>query len=194
MFSKNRRGILWLALLATLLAVGVAAAMPFFRSRLPDPAVANRDELLRWLVTRDLAEETPQTRLLLIQRLQQEFHSGVDWDALKRKTNEAQRKRLWSNIPLLLGPWISDNASAYSQLPQAKRLQFIDNVIDSLMTWRGAERLQMPKDGDAAQSGSGSLMSVLLDQVEECKRKAEPQERKHISQFLAALQFRFLTR
>jgi hypothetical protein len=95
---------------------------------------------------------------------------------------------------LLLGPWISDNASAYSQLPQAKRLQFIDDIIDSLMTWRGAERLQMPKGGDAAQSGSGSLMSVLLDQVEECKRNAEPQERKHISQFVAALQFRFLTR
>jgi hypothetical protein len=94
MFSKNRRGILWLALLATLLAVGAAAAVPFLRSRLPDPAVANRDELLRWLVTRDLAMETPQTRLVLIQRLGQEFHSGVDWDALKRKTNGAAEATL----------------------------------------------------------------------------------------------------
>jgi len=192
--AKTRRGILWLLLLAALLAAGVGAAVPFLTSGLPDPTVADRDELLRWLVTRDLAKESPKTRLVLIQRLEQEFRSGVDWDALNRQTTEAQRKQLWSNIPLLLGPWLNEKASVYSQLPDKQRLQFIDGVIDSLLAWRGADRLQVGHSGGAPQSKSRGLVSTFLDQVEECKRNAEPQQRDRISQFLGAIQVRFLMR
>ena len=189
MFAKNRRGILWLVL-AVALAVGIGVAIPLLPPRLPDPAVANRDQLLRWLVARDLAKESPKTRLVLIQRLEKEFHSGVDWEALKRNTTEAQRKQLWSNIPLLLGPWLNERASAYSQLPPAERLQFIDEVIDSLTAWSGAEKLQP----HAAHSDSDGMLSAVLGQVEECKRTAEPKQRDHISHFLADLQLRFLLR
>jgi hypothetical protein len=194
MFWKNRRGILWLLLLVALLAAGIGVTLPLLRPRLPDPAVANHDELLRWLVTRNLAEESPETRLVLIRRLEQEYRGGVDWDALNGQTTEAQRKRLCSNIPLLLGPWLSDRASAYSRLPNAERRQFIDGIIDSLLAWRGAGQLQGEKDGSAAQSGPAGLLSAILRQVEECRREAEPQQRHRISQFLAALQLRFLTR
>ena len=194
MFAKNRRGILWLVL-AVALAVGIGVAIPLLPPRLPDPAVANRDQLLRWLVARDLAKESPKTRLVLIQRLEKEFHSGVDWEALKRNTTEAQRKQLWSNIPLLLGPWLNDRASAYSQLPQSERLQFIDEVIDSLTAWSGAEKLQPCKEPCAAQKNdSDGMLSAVLSQVEECKRTAEPKQRDHISHFLADLQLRFLLR
>ena len=62
MFSKNRRGILWLLVLVALVAAGIGTAIPFLQPRLPDPAVASRDELLRWLVARDLAKESPQTQ------------------------------------------------------------------------------------------------------------------------------------
>ena len=194
LFPKNRRGVLWLLLLAALLAAGIGAVVPFLTSGLPDPAVANRDELLRWLVTRDLAKEPPETRLVLVQRLDEEFRSGVDWDALNRQTTEAQRKQLWSNIPLLLGPWLSEKASVYWQLPDKQRLQFIDGVIDSLLAWRGADRLQVGHGDGAPQSESRGLVSVFLDQVEECKRNAEPQQRDRILQFLGALQVRFLMR
>jgi hypothetical protein len=194
MFSRNRRGVLWLLLAAAMLVVGIGVGLTVLRSGLPDPAVASRDELLRWLVTRDLAKESPKTRLVLVQRLEHEFCSGVDWDALKGKTSKEQRKQLWSNIPLLLGPWLSDKASVYSQLSEAKRLQFIDGVIDSLMTWRGADRLQDGNAGSTSQNAGGGLITAMFSQIEECKRDAPPQQRDCISQFVAALQFRFLTR
>jgi hypothetical protein len=191
---KNRRGILWLLALAALLAAAIGAAVPFLAPGLPDPAVASRDELLRWLVTRDLAQESPSTRLALVERLEQEFRSSMDWDAFDAKMTEAQRKRLWSNIPLLLGPWLSEKASVYAQLPERQRPQFIDGVIDSLLAWRGVDRLQARHSSDASPGRSRSLLAVLLEQVEECKRNAEPQQRDRILQFLGALQVRFLMR
>jgi hypothetical protein len=193
MFSKNRRGILWLLLLVSLSAAGIGAVL-LLRPSLPDPAVADRDELLRWLVTRDLAKESPETRLTLVRRLEGEFRRGVDWEALKRKSTEAQRRRLWNNIPLLFGPWLTDKASIYSRLPSAQRPKFIDDVLDSLLAWRGVDRLQVRKDGNAAQGGMEGLLSVFFAQVEECSRNAEPQQRDHIAQFVAAVQLRFLMR
>lgn len=193
LFSKNRRGILLLLLLAALLAAGAGIAVPLLISGLPDPAVANRDQLLRWLVARDLAKEPPKTRLVLVQRLEGEFRSGIDWEALNRKLTETQREQLWNNIPSLFGPWLSDKASAYSQLPKKERPRFIDGVIDSLMRWRGVERVKTQKAGEHGHDAS-NLMSVFLSQVEECKRNAEPQQRGDITNFLAALQIRILTR
>jgi hypothetical protein len=193
--SKTHRGVLWLLLLLALLAAGVGAAVPFLTPGLPDPAVANREELLRWLVTRDLGQESSKTRLVIVQRLEQEFRAGVDWEALSRQTTEAQRKQLWCNIPLLLGPWLTEKASLYSQLPDAKRIEFIDGVIDSLQAWRGADQLQAPQSAETPSAQRrGAVQKMFLDQVEECKRSADQQQRDRIAQFVAALQFRFLMR
>jgi hypothetical protein len=185
--------MLWLLSLTALLAAGIGAAVPFLASSgLPDPAVANREELLRWLITRDLAKESAKTRLALVQRLEEEFRRGVDWEALRGKTTEAQRKQLWHNIPLLLGPWLCEKASIFSRLPAAKRMPFLDESIDAILAWQGVDRLR--QDSDAPAGKSPGLLSVLLDQVEKCKRDVEPQQRDRISQFLTALQVRMLTK
>jgi hypothetical protein len=194
MSAKTRRGVLWLLALAALLAAGVGAGRFLFRPGLSDPAVADSDELLRWLVTRDLGQESARTRLVLVQRLEQEFRAGVDWEALNQQMTDAHRKQLWNNIPLLLGPWLSEKASHYSQLPVTQRLKFIDGVIDSLLAWRGADRLQTAQSSEASSSQSRGVVSVFLEQVEECRRNADVRQREHISQFLAALQLRFLMR
>ena len=158
--------------------------MPFLASGLPDPAVANRDELLRWMVARDLAKESPETRLVLAQRLEEEFRDGVDWDALNKQTTEAQRKQLWKNIPLLFGPWLSEKAAIYARLSEAQRPKFIDGILDTLSAWRGADRLQVKQSDDATSDASRSLLSVFMDQVKACQRNAEPSQRDRISQFL----------
>jgi hypothetical protein len=189
--TKNRRKlILWVLMLTVLLAAGVGAAVPFLVPRLPDPAVANRDELLRWLVARDLANESPETCLALVLRLEDEFRDGVDWDALNEKTTEAQRQQLWKNIPQLFGPWLSDKAETYARLAKTERPKFMDSVFKTLMAWKGADRLQAKQTSDAPSNAPPSLLTVFFDQANALQRDAEPAQRDHISQFLCALTLR----
>jgi hypothetical protein len=190
---KNRRRlVLWLLLLTVLAATGIGAAVPFLVSGLPNPAVANREELLRWLVARDLAKESPETCLVLVQRLEEEFGDGLDWDSLDGEVTDAQREQLWKNIPRLFGPWLSEKAAIYARLSNGERPQFMDHIFKTLLTWRGADRLQTKQAGDGPATQPRSLLSVFFDQVEARKRDAEPSEREHISQFVGALQARAL--
>jgi hypothetical protein len=192
-FPKNRRKlILWLLLPTALLATGIGAAVPFLVLGLPDPAVANREELLRWIVARDLTKESPETCLVLVRRLEEEFRDGVDWASLDGEVTDAQREQLWKNIPLLFGPWLNEKAAIYAQLSSAERPKFMDRIFKTLLTWQGADRLQAKQSTDSPATPPHSLLSVFSDQVEASKRNAEPSEREHISQFLWALQARAL--
>jgi hypothetical protein len=186
---KNRRGIVWLLVLLAVLATGVGA-VPLFMSGLPDPAVANREELLRWIVARDLAKESPETCLVLVNRLEAEFGTGVDWESLDGRLSEAQREQLWRNIPLLFRPWLVEKATAYARLAKAQRSEFMDGVFKTLAAWKGADRLRAKQAGGAT---APSLLRVFFDLVESYKQSAGPSQREQITQFVAALQFRALT-
>jgi hypothetical protein len=194
-FPKSRRKvILWLVLPLALLASGIGAAVPLLVSGLPDPAVANREELLRWLVARDLSQQSPETCLVLVRRLEEEFRDGVDWAALDGQLTEPQREQLWKNIPLLFGPWLSDKAAIYARLSNRERPKFMDEIFKTLVAWQGADRLQTKPTSDAPSATPRSLLAVFSDQVEATKRNAEPSERERISQFIWALQIRTLMR
>jgi hypothetical protein len=189
--KRGRIVALWLALLLALLATGGVAAA-FLFSGLPDPAVANRDQLLRWLVARDLAKESPETCRVLVRRLDEEFASGVDWESLSDQMSEGHRKQLWKNIPLLFRPWLSEKAAIYARLSQEQRSKFMDKVLKTLAAWQGADRLQAKPSDQGSCDSPRSLLTVFLDQIEACKRNAEPSEREQITQFVLALQMRAL--
>ena len=53
----RKRRLLLVAASGGIAAALVAAVVGFCWPRLPDPATADRDGLLRWLVTRDLGQE-----------------------------------------------------------------------------------------------------------------------------------------
>jgi hypothetical protein len=187
---KSRRRVFGVLLLAVLLATVVGAAVPFLLPGLPDPAVAGRDDLFRWVVTRDLAQETPETRVVLARRLEQEFSTGVDWSILESAT-EAQRRQLWKNLPPLFGAWLRDKAAAYAQLPERQRTKFMDGIFAAVASWQGVERYE-PRPGDSASAGTGGLLRIFADQMQECQRGASAQERDRLSRFFWALQARFL--
>jgi hypothetical protein len=187
----TRRRILWLLLPLALLGTGVGAAVPFFFPGLPDPAVANREQLFRWIITRDLAKESPETCLVLVQRLEEEFRTGVDWDSMDGHITDAQREQLWKNIPLLFRPWLCEKAKVYARLSAVERSKFMDAIFNTLSAWRGADKLQA-KPSDNASAQRPNLLSVFFDQVDACKKEAEPDERDRITQFVGALQIRAL--
>ncbi len=85
-------------------AAALGGAISIFNRNLPDPTKANREELLRWLISKDLSRETPATQLALAERLEAEFGAGVDWAAFQAKIDAPQRKQLCRNIPCVLRP------------------------------------------------------------------------------------------
>ena len=130
------------------MAAAIGGAIPFFSRDLPDPAKANREELLRWLITKDLAKEPAPTQLALAQRLETEFAAGVDWSEFKNQIDEPQCRATVRKIsPAFCVPWILEKADAYGQLAADQQTAFLDRLIDTLEVWQGVEKL-LPKQAE----------------------------------------------
>jgi len=197
------------AAVSALLILVVVAAIYVLNPPLPKPAEADREEIVRWLVTRDLGRESSETRQILARRLEEEFGSGVDWESTKTQLSESQRNQLWENVVLLLEPWLLDKTQHYSQLPATERTAFLDELLDTVAIWRNIETLcgQTKDPGVATHTQSSgqdvpsnaagrqqSLIERFFSQAEKCKAEAQPEDRQKIDEFLVAVQGRWLVR
>ena len=183
---RKRRGILGVLVLLALLA---AAAGTWFvaHARLPDPAQCDRTQLLLWLVAGHLDQEPRELRLRLIDRLEQEARGDLDATLAKQWLSEARREQLDKNIAALVEAWFFDKSEHYFAIPQAERAAYVDQLLDRLIALRGAKAAVRP-------AGRPRLVKVLLEQVPEWQRRADPKQRAEISEFLVALQTRWLAR
>lgn len=193
--SVNRRGILVFAAVLLFLTAAVGGAIPLLSRGLPDPEKANREELLRWMVTRDLAKEPPVTQLALARRLESEFAAGVDWAAFKNKINDSQRRQLLNNITCVLRPWILEKAETYGRLAAEGRDAFLDQLLDTLDVWKGVEKL-MPKQ---AQNGQGAakptdMNDLMMQEMAKLQKDSSPEQQKQIGQLCVAVQLRKVMR
>jgi len=194
---RRRRRVLILTtmLLGGILAGGSLAALWWLRPSLPPPEKADRDQLIGWLVTRDLAEEPFQTRQALARRLEEEFRGQVDWEATGRELSLAQRRQLWDNLPRLLEPWLLDKVDGYFGRSEQQRPAYVDQVLDTIAQWRGVDSLRPEKvEEDPAEAESSGLMAMLYGRVEAIQQGADPEGRKRVGQFLAAVQTRWFLR
>ena len=132
---RSHRRIVGVLLSAAVLLAGAATAWRFLPPGFPDPATADLAGLVRWTVDRELAQESPETRLVLARRLEEAFRGGVDWQAVKRRTTEAQRRRLWANLPLLLEPWLSEKAAIYAKMNCDEGRKLVDGILDAVTRW-----------------------------------------------------------
>jgi hypothetical protein len=189
----KRRGILALLALVAVVTAALGGAIPYFYRDLPEPAKANRDELLRWLIVKDLAEEPPATQLALAERLEVEFGSGVDWSEFEGEMDEAQCGRLMKNIPAVLRPWILKKADAYGRLPTDRRAAFLDRLIDKLEVWQGVEKL-LPQPSANASEPSPKLAAILTREMERLQKEAPAAQRKQLARLWADLQVRWFLR
>lgn len=188
----KRRGFLTLVGVGLVLVAGVAAALALWKLHLPDPAVANRDQLLRWLFTRDLEHETRDVRQRLITRLEAEFSTtSVSWDQANARLKEEYREQLWKNLALLVEPWLDEKLEQYGRLPVAQRVAYVDQLLDRLSAWKGLASIR--PEAQATSSG-GAMWQPLLVRVRDWQGQADPQRRELIGQFLLTAQVRWLIR
>jgi hypothetical protein len=189
---RRHRGILTVLVSAALLAAAAIAAAALLYPSLPNPEHANRRELIRWLVTRDLTQVPTATRAVLALRLEEEFSGEIDWPATASELTDAQRLQLCENVPLLVGPWMQAKAGCYSTLSVAERMVYLDGLIDTLQQWRGLDEIA-PASAAKGQSRPG-LMAGAMEQVAVIKEHADPAERAQLSEFMLALETRWTMR
>jgi hypothetical protein len=191
----KHRGILALLAFLVFVAAALGGVISIFNRDLPDPAKANREELLRWLIAKDLAKETPATQLALAKRLEEEFGSGVDWAKYQAKIDEPQRKQLFQNIPCVLRPWILEKAKAYAQLAKDRKAAFLDRLIDTLEVWRGIEKL-LPQPVASAQNPAPSpkLAAMLVQEMDKVQREVPAEQQKQVGKFWADVQMHWFLR
>lgn len=185
----KRRRILGVLVLLGLLT---AAAGTWFvaQARLPDPAQCDRTELLLWLVTRHLEQEPFDLRLRLIDRLEQEMRGDFDAKLAKQWLTEARQEQLDKNVAALVEAWFFARLEHYFALPAPERAAYVDQLLDRLVVLRGARAAA----GRQEPARGARLAKVLLEQVPEWQRRADPKRRVEISEFLVALQTRWLAR
>jgi hypothetical protein len=187
----TKRGIFRLTAFLTtgiFLAV-VAGSIWVYSSQLPTPENADREELLQWLVTRDLSGESAHTRAVLARRLGSEF-VNVDWGGLNGRMTGEYRRRLWQNLPLLLEPWFLDKLAAYNGRAESQRPAYIDGIIDRMVDLSGIDCLRE----SGASGNAPGLMQLFLERVEIIKKQSPAEKRQQIGDFTAAIQTRWLLR
>ena len=97
-----RKGIL-LALLATFTFMGGTIGLVYYRfSNLPHPKEASHNQLMYWMILRDLNRYDAEVHLALVNRFSEEakqiFRESGSGDA---QLSDTQNKRLLSNIEIL---------------------------------------------------------------------------------------------
>ncbi len=204
------RKILILPVTAALLAVGVAASISLLYPGLPDPAVADREGLLRWFATRDLRREPMDTRHALAQRFEEEFctasgtklsntrasdtKTNPDWESLGQRLDQSERQQFWDNLAVVLEPWFLEKTDRYHELTEAQRTPYLDRMIDTITVLNGIDAIR-PNGGEAGKpSGEGGLYALLLGHVQQWKQNVDPPRRERIDRFLAHMQRRWILR
>lgn len=193
---KKRRILLGSVISVSVVAVSLLAAARILDPPLPDPALADRDGLFRWLLTRELAEEPHDVQLTLVRRLETELHLGVDWVSTSEQLSPQGRDLLWRNFETLLKPWFVDKVDRYFALAKEERSAYLDYSLQTTTLCRQLHQVCHAGDqtGDARSGESGlRFVSTLLDRVDRWKSSAKPAMRERMSRFVRDAQVRWMS-
>jgi hypothetical protein len=199
-----------------LLMLSVGAGAIVFCLGLYTPSYANRQQLLYWLVDKDLDRESSQTRLELANRIEEECRQGWSFSSIDEKIDETQQARLWTNIPLILRPWFVEKAKKYAQLAEQHRHDYVDRMLDVLLVMRGMEKffpsapgkiseqkkISLAKTertrGDANEihkrKSQSGLLPMLSGEIERLRNDLDKENSEAVGSLWTALQIRFVLR
>ena len=176
--------------------LGAAAGAGLFMvySPLPDPAVASRHDLFRWLVLRDLGKESDDIRRKILGRVDTEFQNVDDMSATIENLDQPHRQMLWHNVTVLLEPWLLGKAEQYPQLPTSARNEFVDHFLDCAQQWSKVGAACTKSQGAAGQGTEAASSKQVIDQMQQCVNRANPDQRRKIATFVTAVEGRWLWR
>ncbi len=191
---RGRYGLLIAGVVIAMLSVAAGAGFLMVYVPLPDPAVATRQELFRWLVLRDLSQESMEIRQKILSRVDIEFKDADDLGSTIQNMDDSRRRMLWHNITVLLEPWLLDKVEQYSQLPVAQQIDYIDRFLDRAELWNKIGTACLKKSAKQGPKSGSSASQLIMEQIEQCSNHAPPEQRRRIGAFMTAVQARWLWR
>jgi hypothetical protein len=159
--------------------------------RLPNPATADRQGLVRWLVLGNLHEETPAVRTALLHRFEEEAEQGFDPAGIAGELDPRYHDRLWANALVLIETWYSARVDGYLAVPDSERTAYLDKTIVEIGQWKDLATLR-PGHDTTTTSTDTAMLQIFTRQVTVWKDSASRQRRREIAQFDAALRGRWL--
>ena len=118
-------------------AAGAIAASGWLFATPPNPATSSREEIFRWLVQGDVAEQSPEMQIALVDRLEQEL--DLESAVLADELSASQKTNLAHNISTLKHVWFVDRVHRYSVIETEQRTDFMDECLQTVTTWSAAE-------------------------------------------------------
>jgi len=171
---------------------------------LPPPERCSGEDLVRWMATRDLTEESAATRRALVERLAIQLCEGVEADRIDDYLNNTQKRRFASNARLLMRTWFEDAASKYAAMDVNAKAQFLDEQIALVEEWdleALAESLSsgepLPSSEGNASAGTAGVpgsLAMLNAEINRWIDGAQGAERERLQAFASAIRIRLLAR
>ena len=191
MLRSRRKAMVILMGALGLLAMAGGAIAIVSAYQLPAPQEANREQLVRWLATRELEHESYDVRAALITRLQDELDAGVNLEAIDEQIDERSEIQLRENLDVLLRQWFLELSNDYWQTDAGRRNALIDQQLERLKRWRLAE--YMAADSARITEVRSNPLQALAElslKLQQWCDSAEPEQRTQAREFAQIVQAR----
>ncbi|MCG8584897.1 MAG: hypothetical protein MI757_09320 [Pirellulales bacterium] len=183
----RHRGVLLGATLLAL-AIGSSAIAVWAMYRLPPAEHAQGRDLMRWLVTRDLREESEATRRSLVLQLEVFLEESHDHERTAAEMNEQRRHTLEENVGVLLPVWLELGAERHLANEPANRQEFLDKQLSRVeqvgelsQLWRRAAR----------KPTEANPLFGLVETVEQIVADAPEEKKAQLATYVRALKMRW---
>lgn len=196
---RKHRGILTIAALLALGGISLGVGLELYlQHRLPDPEQADLDGLMRWLVVRDLAEESAETRQKIVRRLEwlldeQDAEEPLQISDVLDQIDEEQTERFWSNVYLLTEIWFLEHVERYDRLSETERPVFIAGMIDRVTAWGVLASVPIA-DPRAADADFATQAILIRRQIEPWVNGQAEEDRRKVKQFLDGVSTQLMAR
>jgi hypothetical protein len=150
--NLKRRGILLAICLLALATMSVAATVQLLYFQLPEPEVADGPGLIRWMVSRDLSQETPELRRRVLARIKTVLPDvlAASDTPIDEQFDPKYRPQFWSNVDVLMKEWYYEQAEIYAATPEAERPAMLDQSLAEAKNLSGFKPAMSSATADSA--------------------------------------------
>ena len=185
----QKRGVL-LGTTLVALAVGSSAIAVWAMYRLPSPEHAQGRDLLRWLVTRDLEQESVGTRRALVRQLEFYLSDEPDLDRAATELTPQRQATLEANVELLLPEWITMGAERYAETTVVNREALLDSQLELAARVGELSRLWNGTSADQNPAAENPLFAMVA-RIDQFVEQTQDPKRAALDQYVGALKLRW---
>jgi hypothetical protein len=183
------RHALTIAALLILSAVTFAAAYSAISGARAERVLDDREALKAWMTSADAEHEPLSVRRHWVHRLEQDFRSDYDWQAVYDALPAEELHRFDVNFNELTRLMLMDKAVLWHSRQGKRREEYLETELPDLQNWK-----LIVNNSRARSKRGNSLLSELARSPDRWFADVTPAERKRLDEFRKALEQRTWSR